>query len=122
MRRANPGRQLTEQETRFYAMGMAAARRGETTPELRLPPGQFKFWRMGWNRVQHKITNTPVFRSHDHTTQSQGLHMIRSEVATLDEALDVIAIQQRGKKASASQSGKPVDWHRELHLHNMRMK
>jgi hypothetical protein len=120
-RQANPRRQLNAEETRVYAAGMAAKRRGENTPAQRLPPELFKFWRMGWNRAGRPLGTPWTCRSTDHNTKSEGVHMVRTEVATLEEALDVIAIQQRREKAAAT-NAKPPDWHREVHMHNMRQR
>jgi hypothetical protein len=114
-------RQLTADETRIYAAGMAARRRGETRPAELLPKHLYYLWRRGWERVGKK-PNFPHGRSINPDASVNSPHMVRTEVQTLDDALELIRIQQRNKKASATLRGRPVTWQQELHMHNIRKK
>lgn len=92
-------RQLNEEETRVYAAGMAARRRGENKPRERVPEHLYQFWRAGWKRAGSYLRSGPINRAINSSTHAQSPHMVRTEVETLEQAVDVLAIQQRRKKA-----------------------
>ena len=113
-------RQLNEEETRIFAAGMAARRRGEVRPAEQLPPKAYGIWKQGWKRVGRTIYN-----GHSHKGSSRvehGVHMIRTEVDDFDHALDIIAKQQTTHKAAESQRDRPTGWRQEARLANQRMK
>jgi hypothetical protein len=116
-RQCNPHHKLSEEETRVYAMGMAAARRGDKGPRGQLPPGLVKVWWMGWRRVGRKLYEVRDVRSRNGEALVQSPHMVRTEVQTLEEACDLITARQNGAKAAASRA--PADWHDELHGHKL---
>jgi hypothetical protein len=114
-------RQLNEVETRIYAAGMAARRRGEVRPADCMPPESYKIWRAGWQRVGRKLYGGNL-RSADGETLVQSPHMIRTEVADFDDALMVIAREQRNARISATTKNRPSTWQEELKLANGRKK
>jgi hypothetical protein len=113
-------RQLNEEQTRIYAAGMNAARRGDTQPKERLSPEQYKVWCWGWRRVKRPLHTGPITRSSNHLTLVEGMHCIHTEAETLDDALKILAIRQRAKKASQVMLAKPQNWRSELGLHKGR--
>jgi hypothetical protein len=104
---------MTDEERRFYAAGMSARRRGENTPHERLPFEHYRLWKKGWERAHRNLKRVPntrvdrAERAEDHHSFCQGRHMIRTEVETLDEALNVIADRQKAAKISATHKARP---------------
>jgi hypothetical protein len=117
-KQASPHRQLSEEEARLYAAGMAARKRGELAPSKQLSPEHYNLWRMGWNRAGRSIHGGPIFRSRSHHTAVEGVHVLRTQVETLSQAVDVIAIRQRAAKQSVTQKerAKSVPQHAKLKL------
>jgi hypothetical protein len=97
---------------------MAAARRGLNKPAGRLPPGLYVIWKMGWNRIGRRLSDGLQMRSHDNNTRTNGVHVIRTEVATLDDALKVIDKQNRSRKAAETQRER-AGWRQELIGYNL---
>lgn len=113
-------RQLTEHESRIHAAGMAAARRGETHPSQQLPPKDYYIWMTGWRRVGRKVFNRLGGRSSDGNTLAQGVHIVRTEVDNLDDALKIIDAKQRAAKSKTTRKGRPPSLEQEIHLSKMR--
>jgi hypothetical protein len=116
MRSCNPHRQLNAEETRIYAAGMAAHRRGETKPRERLPTHLYALWQKGWRRVGHGIPTPVPRRTNNHNTLCEGIHCIHTEAETLDDALRIIEIQQRARKQSETNTGRSITWQHEARL------
>ena len=112
--------QLNEEETRIYAAGMAARRRGERNPKEILRNDQYKLWRAGWNRIGRKPYTTNNMRSGDHNTLCEGMHCIHTEVKSFDDALKLLEIRQRAKAITAARKSRPIGWKEELRSHNAR--
>jgi hypothetical protein len=119
--RSNPGRQLNVEETRVYACGMAAARRGELQPKEQLSSEFYYLWKMGWSRVGKRVSqDRSVCRSVDPEASVNTCHMVRTEVQTLDDALKIIDRRQRQEKAAETLRSAPIErtWKQELSFHN----
>lgn len=114
-------RQLTPEETRIYAAGMAARKRGETRPATRLPKDQYFIWLEGWKRIGRRPFTSSRVRKH-HNTLQNGMHMVRTEVDNFDDALKLIEIQQRAAKISKTLTGKPATLTQAIALSNIARK
>ncbi len=112
-------RQLNAEETRIFAAGMAAQRRGEVNPSERLPPEVYFIWKEGWRRANRKkLFSSPHPSVAGSSRVKHGAHMIRTEVDDFDQALAIIAKQQATAKVAEKNRGRKASLRQEVELAN----